>query len=97
MEKTKYSKSDLVNMVAEETGHTKKAVKEVVDTLFDKMGDIVSGGDSVTIQGFARFFTKEAQARQFRKIHSNEILEVGPRPLPKTKFSKQFVDRVKSM
>lgn len=91
----KFSKSDLVNMVAEETGLTKKDVKRTVDTLFEKIGDIVAAGDSVTIQGFCRFFSKEAQARSFRKINSDEIVEVGVRSLPKAKFSKVFVDKVK--
>lgn len=96
MEKTRYSKSDLVDMVSDETGQSKRSVKVVVDSLFDKMGDLVSEGNSVTIQGFARFFTKEAKPRQFRKIHTDEVIQVAARDLPKTKFSKKFVDRVKS-
>ncbi len=96
MEKTKYSKSDLVDIIADETGQSKRSVKVVVDTLFDKIGDLVSDGNSVTIQGFARFFTKEAKPRQFRKIHTDEVIQVEARELPKTKFSKKFVERVKS-
>lgn len=95
MERNKYSKSDLVAMVADETGESKRNVKVIVDTLFEKMGELVSNGDSVTIQGFARFFTKEAKPRQFRKIHTDEVVQVGARELPKTKFSKKFVDQVK--
>lgn len=95
MADSKYSKSDLIIQVAERTGMSKKDTKRVVDAIFDDISDIVATGGVVTIQGFARFFTKEAQPRQFRKIHSDEIVDVGTRDLPKTKFSKRFVERVK--
>jgi len=93
---SKYSKADLVNLVSEEVGLSKRSVKEVVDSLFDTMSDIVSSGDSITIQGFARFYSKTAKERQFRKIHTDEIIRVDERQLPKAKFSKKLVERVKN-
>jgi nucleoid DNA-binding protein len=92
----KYSKSDLINVVTDKTGYAKKEVKNVVDTLFTEIADVVADGGVVTIQGFARFFTKEAQPRSFRKIHSDEIVQVGARQLPKTKFSRNLTNRVKN-
>lgn len=92
----KLSKSDLITMVADETGQSKKDVKNVVDTLFVKIEAAIANGDAVTLQGFGRFYTREAKARVFRKINSTDIVNVGPRQLPKAKFSKKFIERVKN-
>jgi nucleoid DNA-binding protein len=89
------SKSDLIARAAEATGASRKVVKSVVDTIFNDISNIVAAGGTVTIQGFARFFSKTAQPRSFRKINSGDIVEVGERDLPKTKFSKKFVERIK--
>lgn len=95
MSENKYSKSDIIMRVAEKTGNSKRNVKAIVDSTFNEIADIVADGGTVTIQGFARFFTKKAQPRSFRKINSGDIVEVGVRELPKTKFSKTLVNRVK--
>lgn len=92
---TKISKSDLINGVAEKTGQSKKVTKGVVDMLFNDIQDAIVNGDVVTIQGFGRFYTRQAQGRFFKKINSTDIINVGPRSLPKTKFSKKLVERVK--
>ncbi len=94
-ETTKYTKEDLVNSTAEKLELPKKLVKSVVNSVFEDISDIVVEGGTVTIQRFGRFFSKEAKPRSFRKIHSNEIVEVGARDLPKIKFSKKLISRVK--
>lgn len=95
MSDNKFSKSDIIQMVVDETGKPKKEVKEITDTVFDKISEVMTDGGVVTIQGFARFFVKEAQPRQFRKINTEEVVEVGRRNLPKAKFSKNFTNKVK--
>jgi DNA-binding protein HU-beta len=79
MADNRFSKSDLIAMVVEETELSKKDVKVVVDSLFEKIEDTIADGGVVTIQGFGRFFVKEAKARSFKKIHSDEVIEVGER------------------
>jgi DNA-binding protein HU-beta len=91
----KVSKSDLIDYLAESTGLSKKATKTVVDRLFDKIETTLVAGDAVTIQGFGRLFTREAKGRSFKKINSDEVINVDARSLPKIKFSKKFVERVK--
>ena len=91
----KISKSQIIAEIAEEQGKTKTAVKEAIDAFIDKIEDAVAAGDSVTIQGFGRLYSRPAQGRSFRKINSNEVINVGPRVLPKTKFSKKFIEKVK--
>lgn len=91
----KLSTSELIAKVAEATGVSKKVAKQVIDTTFDTIGTTVADGGSVTVQGFARFFTKEAAPRDFKKIGTDEVVSVGARTLPKAKFSKNLVESTK--
>ena len=90
------TKTDLIAMVAEENGDNKKNVKKNIDSFFEKMISAIARGDIVTLQNLGRFFSKEAKPRSFRKINSDETIEVGFRDLPKVKFSKKFTSRVKA-
>lgn len=91
----KLSTSELISKVAEATGVSKKVAKQVIDTTFDTIGSSLSNGDSVTVQNFGRFFTKEAAPRDFKKIGTDEVVSVGARTLPKVKFSKNLVEATK--
>jgi len=96
----KLSKSDLINtLTADEelSGLTKKEIKMVVDKVFLILGAVIVAGGVATIQGFGRLFTRVAKAKSFKKIISGEIVEVGERNLPKMKFSKSLVNRVKGL
>ena len=93
----KFSKSDLINIIAENLGFTKKDVRAVVNTLFDTISDIIVEGNVITIQKFGRFFVRDAKPRSFKKVNTQEIIEVGERKLPKMRFSKELVSRVKSV
>lgn len=101
-EKEKLSKSDLINMVHGvandelEMDISKKNVRAIVDTTFNSLKACLSEGTPVTIQGFGRFETREAKPRTFKKINSDEIVEVSARNLPKVKFSKKLVESIKS-
>ena len=57
------NKSELIDRIADRTGETKKSVGDVIDSMFEVIGDTVSkGGDKITIQGqlsFERVNTKE--------------------------------------
>lgn len=92
---SKISKSDIISSVAEESNLPKKVVKTVVDSTFQKISELMADGETITIQGFARFYLKEAQPRTFKKINSDETIEVGARQLPKARFSKAMIRDMK--
>lgn len=96
VEPYKVSKSDLVNIVAGKLEFTKKDVKLVLNCLFDTVADLIVDGNIVTIQNFGRFYIREAKPRSFRKVRTDEIISVGYRNLPKVRFSKELVSRVKT-
>lgn len=56
-------KSELVTLVAEKTGFSKKDTEKTIDTVFTAIADIMAAGDKLQISGFGTFETKERAAR----------------------------------
>lgn len=91
----KVSKSQLIEEIANEQEVSRMFTKEIIDLFMEKIEEAVVNGDSVTLQGFGRIYSRETRGRAFRKINSEDFIDVGSRVLPKIKFSKKFVERVK--
>src|SRR5699024_4968948 len=49
------TRSQLITKVANDTGMTSNEVEKVMDCIFGTIGDVLKGGDKVTIAGFGRF------------------------------------------
>ena len=58
-------KSELVTLVAEKTGFSKKDTEKTIDTVFTAIADIMAAGDKLQISGFGTFETKERAARTY--------------------------------
>ncbi len=50
------NKKNLIDLVAEKTGSTKKDVEIIADALFDEIKDILRRGDEVNICNFGVFY-----------------------------------------
>ena len=61
MEKVKYS--DLIGLIAEETGETKVKTKEVVETLFELIEEVIVADKAITIPRFGTFKPSYTKAR----------------------------------
>lgn len=57
------NKSELVTIVAEKTGQTKKDAARVVDAMLEYITDTLAEGGSVTLKGFGAFGTRRRAAR----------------------------------
>ena len=57
------SKADLVDLVADETGMKKKAVKDVMDTMLDKISSHLDNNYKVQLTGFGTFEVRTRKAR----------------------------------
>ena len=74
-------KSELVTLVAEKTGFSKKDTEKTIDTVFTAIADIMAAGDKLQISGFGiRLRPRSAQHAQdtIRVPASRSILQ---RPL----------------
>lgn len=76
------TKKELIGIVAEKTGITKKAAAETVNVVFDSLSEAIASGDKVAIDKFGTF------TRNVRKAHTG----INPQTKEKIKIpAKQVV------
>lgn len=79
------TKAELIDAVAQETGHTKKAVGEVLESVLTT----VKGADKVTLVGFGTFQKKTRAARSGRNPQTGEALQIAAKEVFTFKASKK--------
>ena len=80
-------KSELVTLVAEKTGFSKKDTEKTIDTVFTAIADIMAAGDKLQISGFGTFETKEHARDTIRVPARRSILQ---RPLCRCSSRAKF-------
>jgi DNA-binding protein HU-beta len=88
------NKKELVDVVAEKTGFTKKDVSIVTDSLFDTIKESLSTGDKVAVSGFGTYMVKLRKARMARNPQTGEPIEVPEKNAPVFKPSKALKEMV---
>lgn len=61
--KDNFTKKDLIDLVANDAGLTKKDTKTVIDSLFNVIPEITKSGGYITIAGFGTFKETKTKAR----------------------------------
>lgn len=87
-------KSELVTLVAEKTGFSKKDTEKTIDTVFTAIADIMAAGDSLQISGFGTFETKERAARTGHNPRTGEEINIAAATMPVFKPGKVLKDKV---
>ncbi len=88
------NKKDLITVIAEETGITKKDVATVVDATFDKITAAMAAGDKVQLMGFGTFETRERKERVGRNPRTKEEVKIAACKAPAFKAGKALKDAV---
>ena len=88
------NKSELVAVVAEKSGMTKKDAERLVSATFETIAAELIKGEKVQISGFGIFETKDRQARVGRNPHTKEAIEIPASKTPTFKPSKNLKDMV---
>jgi DNA-binding protein HU-beta len=88
------SKADLVDMVADETGLSKKSVKETMDALLEAMSTSIAKGSKVTLTGFGTFEVRKRKARTGVKPGTTEKIKIPASKYPAFKAGKSLKDQV---
>lgn len=96
MAKNTVSKADLVDMVASSTGHTKKDVKDVVDTFLEKISQHLDSTYRVQLTGFGTFEVRKRKARTGVKPGTTERIQIPESKYPAFKPGKALKDRVRA-
>ena len=84
------NKKELINVVAETTGLSKKDVTVVVDATFDKITEALKKGESVNIAGHGKYEVRERAARKGRNPQTGEEIEIPASKSPAFKPAKQL-------
>ena len=88
------NKTELVAIVAENAGLTKKDAERVVNASIDAITAALIKGEKVQLSGFGTFETKEREARIGRNPHTKEAIEIPATRVPTFKPSKALKDIV---
>ena len=82
------NKTDLVNVVAAETGVEKKAVDAVVSATIDAISNALKEGDKVQLIGFGTFEVKDVAAREGHNPQTGETIKIEASKKPSFSASK---------
>ena len=88
------NKTELVAVVAEKTGMTKKDAERVVNATVDTIIQNLSKGEKVQISGFGNFEVKAREARVGRNPRTKEAIEIPASKAPVFKPSKALKDTI---
>lgn len=94
------TKTELVDIVAEKTGLTKKDSGEAVNAVFDSIVEFLSNEaktpekdrDNVQIIGFGTFEARNRSSRKGRNPQTGEEITIPARTVPVFRAGKSFKD-----
>ena len=88
------NKSELIDVVAGKTGHTKTDTEKTLSALLETLIDTVAQGDSVNLMGFGTFKPVEREAREGRNPATGGTIRIEASRTPKFVPGKTFKERV---
>jgi integration host factor subunit beta len=88
------NKSDLVKALAKETDLPMRKSEEIVDMVFNTMGDALERGDRIEIRGFGSFVVKEYKGYTGRNPKTGEQIVVQNKSLPFFKAGKELKENI---
>lgn len=86
------NKAELVDIVADKVGHTKRDVSSVVEAVIDEIKRAVAKGDKVSLAGLGVFERSERKARTGRNPRTGEEIKIAASKVPKFKPGKALKD-----
>ena len=88
------NKTELVAVVAEKSGLTKKDTERVVNATFETIATQLMKNEKVQLSGFGIFEVKARDARVGRNPHTKEAVQIPASRVPAFKASKTLKDRI---
>jgi integration host factor subunit beta len=88
------NKSDLINVVRERAGLSRKEAEQAVLTFFNEISSSLEKGDRVEIRGFGSFTVKRYRSYTGRNPKSGDPISVPEKKLPFFKVGKELKGKV---
>ena len=84
------TKQDLIDIVSEKSGLTKKETGAVLDIVLNTVTESLKRGEKVSLVGFGTFEAKRRKARQGRNPATGETIEIEARTVPSFKAGRAY-------
>jgi len=84
------TKADLVEVIFEKVGLSKKEAQNIVEIIFDSIKESFVDGESVKISGFGTFNVRQKRSRRGRNPKTGQELEITPRKVLTFRASNQL-------
>jgi integration host factor subunit beta len=88
------NRSRLIELLAQEADITLKKTEEIVDVVFDTMGQALINDQRIEIRGFGNFMVRKYDGYIGRNPKTGEKIQVPPKKLPFFKVGKGLKERV---
>jgi len=88
------NKADLIQVVADKAGMTKKDAETCIDATIDAIKGALAKGDKVQLVGFGAFEVKSRAARTGRNPKTKETIQIPAAKVPAFKAGKALKDAV---
>jgi integration host factor subunit alpha len=88
------TKSDIVEVVYQNVGFTKKRAAEVVNLILDTMKEALEDGKKVKISGFGNFEIRKKDSRKGRNPQTGEEITISERRVLTFKPSQVLKERL---
>lgn len=88
------TKSELIEMVAQRKGITRKEAETAVNTVLQEIGDAMRRSERVELRGFGSFTVKERPSREGRNPKTGTAVHVDEKRVPFFKAGKELRLRV---
>lgn len=84
------TKAQLIEMLADKVGLTKKTAADSVNTMFKIIMDTIAKGGNVVLTGFGTFQLRSRAARKGRNPQTGEVIDIPARRVPGFTAGKAF-------
>jgi integration host factor subunit beta len=92
------TKSELIDKIADANRKlTRSEAEQIVNIVFDSMGEALRNGEKVEIRGFGSLTIRERIAREARNPKSGEIVNIPTKKIPFFKTGKELRERVDNL
>ncbi len=88
------TKAELVEIIAQETGVSKKDTGVIVNLIMENISTALVAGDKVEVRGFGSFKVKSRNARQARNPRTGQTVSVPAKRVPFFKASNELKARL---
>ncbi len=88
------TKADLINVIAEKGGYTKKDADKALSTVVSAITDSLSAGEKIQLIGFGTFEVRDRAAKESKNPRTGEPIMCPAKKAPAFKAGKALKDAV---